>query len=118
MRVVRYDSAWNRKAACNISGINTYIPFDAGSLRMDEAGGRLYVHTCHEMYDDGDGYHHQANMTFVITESTMKLADSYSDSMNLSAGYVSHSFNQFVRVLDGEIYRGDLQCGVRAASLR
>ncbi len=107
VRIIHYDSAWNRLAACNISAANTRIPFDAGSLRVDEARGKLYIHTCHEMYTDEDGYNHQANMTFVVNEADMKLVDSYTDVMNLSEGYVSHSFNQFVRTDGNYVYRVD-----------
>ena len=99
IRIVKYDKNWKRLSAVSIKGANTYIPFDAGSLRMTETGGKLYIHTCHEMYDDDNsGYHHQANMTFVIKQSTMKVVDQYYDVMNIAqAGYVSHSFNQFVK---------------------
>ncbi len=107
VRVERYNSSWKRLGACDLKGANTTTPFDAESLRMDEADGKLYVHTCHEMYQTEDGYNHQANMTFVINEVQMSLADSYFDMMNLSTGYVSHSFNQFVRVADGVLNRVD-----------
>lgn len=107
LRVVKYDKSWNRKAACSIKKINTYIPVDAGSLRMAENNGILYIHTCHEMYAGDDGLHHQANMTFEITESSMNLKDSYTGVMNLSEGYVSHSFNQFIRIANGMVYRVD-----------
>ena len=107
IRVVKYSKSWNRISACSIYGANTYIPFEAGSLRMTELNGSLYIYTCHEMYDIGDGYHHQANMTFVIDEDSMEVTDSYYDIMNYSYGYVSHSFNQFIQT-DGEyIYRVD-----------
>lgn len=109
IRVIRYDKNWNRVGACSIYGSNTYEPFNAGSLNMVETGGKLYIHTCHTMYkDSSDGLHHQANCTFVIKESDMTLADSYYDSMNMSTGYVSHSFMQWINT-DGEnIYRVDL----------
>ena len=109
IRVVKYDKNWKRLSAVSIKGANTYIPFDAGSLRMTETGGKLYIHTCHEMYDDDNsGYHHQANMTFVIKQSTMKVVDQYYDVMNIAqAGYVSHSFNQFVKTDGSKVYRVD-----------
>lgn len=107
LRVVKYNKSWKRLSACSIKGINTYIPFDAGSLRMAEYNGVLYIHTCHEMYQSSDGLHHQANMTFEINQSDMSLKDHYSGVMNLSYGYVSHSFNQFIRIKDGVIYRAD-----------
>lgn len=107
MRVVKYSKAWKRISSVSIKGANTYIPFDAGSLRMTETGGKLYIHTCHEMFMSGDGLHHQANMTYVIDEKTMKVKDSYYDVMNLSYGYVSHSFNQFIQTDGTYVYRVD-----------
>ena len=108
LRVVRYSQNWERLDSLSVYGANTYFPFDGGSLRMTETGGKLYIYTCHEMYDDGDGYHHQANMTFVVDESDMTLADCYYDIMNIAqAGYVSHSFNQFIRTDGTYVYRVD-----------
>lgn len=106
VRVIKYTKDWVPVSSTNIKGANTHIPFDAGSLRMTEAKGNLYVHTCHEMYGE-DGYRHQANMTFVIRQSDMVMVDSYSDVMNISYGYVSHSFNQFVRADDRYLFRVD-----------
>jgi hypothetical protein len=108
MRVVKYSKSWKRIKSVSYKGCNTYIPFDAGSLRMTETQGMLYIHTCHEMYDTGDGYHHQANMTYVINESDMSKNQQYYDVMNIAqAGYVSHSFNQFIQTDDTYIYRVD-----------
>ena len=107
-RVVKYDKAWNRIKACSIKGANTYSPFAAGGLSMCERNGMLYIHTCHEMYQSDDGYHHQANCDFKIRESDMTLADSYSEVMNLSEGYVSHSFQQKVCADENTLYRADL----------
>ena len=107
-RIVKYDKNWNRLSACSIKGANTYIPFDAGGCSMAELNGMLYVHTCHEMYMSSDGYHHQANCTFKIQESDMSVQDSFTSVMNLSTGYVSHSFMQIVRADGTDIYRADL----------
>lgn len=102
VRVVKYDKNWNRIAAASIYGANTSVPFEAGSLRMAETNGLLYVRTCHEMYKAPDGYNHQANMTIIINESDMTIADQESDITDYSQknqyfmSYVSHSFNQFV----------------------
>lgn len=108
IRVVRYDKQWNRQKAYSVYGANTYIPFDAGSASLTENAGVLYLHTCHEMYQSDDGYHHQANATFVINEETMAEVDSYWDVMNLSSGYVSHSFNQLINTDGKYIFRADL----------
>ena len=97
VRVVKYTKSWSKVNSCSISGVNTTKPFSAGSLRMEEAGGKLYVYTCHEMYADSNGINHQANMLFTIDESSMSLTDSMYDVSNLTDGYVSHSFNQFIK---------------------
>ena len=98
IRVVKYDKQWNRLGQASLYGANTYIPFEAGSLRMDEYGGYLYIRTSHEMYAGSDGLHHQANLTFSVRESDMEITDSFFGVANSSAGYVSHSFNQFILV--------------------
>ena len=109
VRVVKYTKSWSKVNSCSISCVNTTKPFSAGSLRMEEAGGKLYVYTCHEMYADSDGINHQANMLFTIDKSSMSLTDSMYDVSNLTDGYVSHSFNQFIKADEGGkyIYRVD-----------
>lgn len=101
IRVVKYDKAWNRLSHASLNGANTTVPFDAGSLRCDEYGGMLYVHTCHEMYTSSDGRRHQANLTFSVREIDMRITDWRYDISNPTFGYVSHSFNQFLLV-DGD----------------
>lgn len=108
LRVVKYSKDWAYLGAYSAFGANTYIPFDAGALRMAETNGKLYIHTCHEMYMSGDGLHHQANMTFVVDEASMTELQSYYNVMNIAqAGYVSHSFNQFVQTDGTYVYRVD-----------
>lgn len=108
LRCVKYDKNWKRIGSLSVKGANTYHPFDAGSCRMTEVNGRLYIHTCHTMYITDDKAHHQANMTYVINESDMKLADKNYDITNFEwTGYVSHSFNQFVLSDDNYLYRVD-----------
>lgn len=107
MRVVQYDKSWNRINSLSIKGANTRYPFSAGSLRMCESNGTLYIHTCHIMFKTSDGLNHQANMTFAIDTASMTEIDSYYGVMNIGYGYISHSFNQFIKS-DGEyIYRVD-----------
>lgn len=108
MRVVKYSKSWERLASFSVKGANTKVPFDAGSLRMCESNGVLYVHTCHTMFKSStDGRNHQANMIFAIDTAAMTAIDSYYKVMNISYGYVSHSFNQFIES-DGEyVYRVD-----------
>ena len=101
IRVVRYTKDWLRLGQASLYGANTYIPFEFGSLRMTQYQDMLYVHTCHEMYATGDGYHHQANLIFSISIPEMEITDQFSAVGNVGYGYVSHSFNQFV-LTDGD----------------
>lgn len=98
IRIVKYDKDWNRLGAAGLYGANTTEPFDAGSLRCDEYGGWLYIRTCHEMYTTDDGLNHQANVMIALNQEEMRITDSFTDIMNISTGYISHSFNQFVMV--------------------
>ena len=107
VRVVKYSKEWSKISDCKIYGSNTTVPFDAGSLRMIELDGKLYIYTAHEMYADSDGINHQANMLFTIDEDTMEVTDSMYDVSNLQDGYVSHSFNQFIQTDGTYIYRVD-----------
>ena len=59
------------------------------------------------MYKSSDGLNHESNMTFSVKESDMSLIDIYSGVMNISYGYVSHSFNEFVVVSNGYVYRAN-----------
>lgn len=108
VRVVKYSKDWYRISEASLYGANTHIPFDAGSLRMIENEGKLYVHTSHEMYAESDGINHQANLTFVVDEINMKITDSNYQILNIGqSGYVSHSFNQYIQSDGQYIYRVD-----------
>ncbi len=97
VRIVKYDQNWNRVSSCSLYGENTSVPFDAGSLRFAEHNGILYIRTAHEMYSG-----HQSNLQIAVDLSSMKIKDKFSQTANIDwGGYVSHSFNQFVR-MDGE----------------
>ncbi|MDE5965897.1 MAG: leucine-rich repeat domain-containing protein, partial [Lachnospiraceae bacterium] len=106
-RITKYDKSWKRLASCGLYGANTYIPFDAGSARMTDSGKYLLIRTCHEMYISNDGYHHQANVTIQVDTETMKVTDSYTEVANSGKGYVSHSFNQFIRTENNKIVAVD-----------
>ena len=101
-RLTKYDKSWNRKGACGLKDCNTYIPFDAGSASIASTGNYLVIRTCHEMYAD-EGVHHQANVSILVNSSTMTILDSFYDVYNTSVGYVSHSFNQYVRIDNNHI---------------
>ena len=96
-RITKYDKNWNRIKSCSLYGANTTVPFDAGSARMTHSGDHLLVRTCHEMYKSSDGNIHQSNVTIEVDMPSMTITDSYTGIMNVEYGYVSHSFNQFIK---------------------
>ena len=99
IRVIRYSKKWKELGHGGLLGGNTLMPFAAGSLRMDEYGDYIYIHTSHTMYPSSDKLNHQANVNFCYNQKKDKITDFFTGIGNLdSKGYVSHSFNQFVRV--------------------
>ena len=97
-RITKYDKKWNRIGSTGLKKCNTTYPFDAGSCRMDVSGKYMIIRTCHEMYNG-----HQANVTIQVDIDQMEITDSYTSVADNNYGYVSHSFNQFVKTEDGHI---------------
>lgn len=101
IRIVKYDKNWIRKGSISLDGANTIHPFAAGSLRMVQYNNLLYIRTCHKMYTTSDGLNHQANVTIEVDTDKLKIVNVNYSIMNIGAGYVSHSFNQYV-AMDGD----------------
>ena len=106
-RITKYDTKWNKLGTASLKGANTTTPFGAGSCRMDVSGKYLLIRTCHRMYKDSSGTAHQANVTIQLDMETMQITDSYTKVMNINYGYVSHSFNQFIKTENGHIISVD-----------
>ena len=107
-RITKYDKNWNRLGSSGLYGANTTKPFNAGTARFTQSGKYLLVRTCHEMYTSSkDGKNHQSNVTIQFDMDAMKITDSFSDVMNTGYGYVSHSFNQFIRTDGTSIVAAD-----------
>ena len=106
-RITKYDKNWKRLGSSGLYGANTTKPFDAGTARFTQSGKYLLVRTSHEMYTTDDGINHQSNVTIQFDMDTMKITDSFSDIMNTGYGYVSHSFNQFIRTDGTSIVAAD-----------
>ncbi|CDA74167.1 fibronectin type III domain protein [Ruminococcus sp. CAG:579] len=106
-RITKYDKNWNKLGSSGLYGANTTKPFDAGTARFTQSGKYLLVRTSHEMYTTDDGINHQSNVTIQFDMDAMKITDSFSDIMNTGYGYVSHSFNQFIRTDGTSIVAAD-----------
>ena len=110
IRLVKYDKNWNRLSQSSVFGANTKSPVGSGSLRMEENGNMLAIHTCHTMYKTSDGLNHQANMSFIVNTDTMEVLKKY---YTISYGrlYTSHSFDQYVLADQDGFYYVDLGDG-------
>lgn len=107
--VDKYSKDWKKIDSLSISSSDTNIPFDAGSCRMTEAGGYLFIHAAQEL-DIG----HQSNMTFKIAEESLELNEKMTFVNTISTlsnfeqeGFASHSFNQFILTDGNSVYRID-----------
>ena len=97
--VTKYDKNWNEIATAELKNCNTTIPFRAGSARFCHSGKYLLIRTCRQMYKSPkDGKNHQANMTIQLDVNTMRITDSHTAVASVNYGYVSHSFNQFIKI--------------------
>lgn len=91
-RITKYDLNWNSLGHTGLCGNNTCIPFHAGSARMTSSGNFLFIRTCHELYN-----HHQANVTIQLDMNKMEITDYLTGICYSGEGYISHSFNQFIK---------------------
>ena len=102
-RLTKYDKEWNRISSCGFYDCNTYFPFEGGGADIATSGKYMAIRTCHTMYAIGDGLHHQANVTALVDTSEMKILDINYKVSNMSTGYCSHSFNQYVKIENNHI---------------
>lgn len=107
--VEKYSKDWKKLSSLEIPSSDTYIPFDAGSCRIAEKDNLLFIHAAQELVIG-----HQSNMTFKIDTDKMELLESMTFVSTISTlsnfeqeGFVSHSFNQFIKEEDGYVYRVD-----------
>lgn len=103
-RIEKYSKDWKKLGVAELKNCNTIIPFDAGSCKMAEEDGILYIETSHGMYKSSDGYNHQANLGIEINIEDMQIIYSRTNVEYIGTGYVTHSFNQFIQVENGYTY--------------
>ncbi|MDR1299719.1 MAG: S-layer homology domain-containing protein [Oscillospiraceae bacterium] len=101
IRVVKYDSNWNRKSAASVRAGKSIIrmPFDAGNPQLNSSGSDLIIHTSRERFTSSDGLNHQSNLTIKINTGTMSVEY---QSPDFDDNHVSHSFRQFVKYDGGK----------------
>lgn len=104
IRVVKYSKAWKRLSSESLLGANTVFPFDLGALRMAEADGKLYIHTCHSTYTSDQ----QESMTFVLDEGNL---DVLQVEFSGGSGLIGDSLNQYVQTDGTYLFRADHSAG-------
>ncbi|MBR1750547.1 MAG: hypothetical protein IJ740_06640 [Ruminococcus sp.] len=107
IKVIKYSKNWKKQKVTSIKANQSYSfdgivqPFRSGNVDIAESGNRLFVYTSRLMYVHSDGFNHQSNIAFEINTKTMKLRK------NPYNNYVSHSFQQFARYKDNDLYLAD-----------
>lgn len=93
IRVVKYGWDFSRLGEASVTGGECGVlrPFDAGTLRMSQAGGQLIIHTSRAAY--GGEEERESQLTLMLDTEAMAVTNSlelYQDND------VSRSLNQFV----------------------
>ncbi len=110
IRVIRYDTNWEKKGAANITG-NTSLfggevrfPFDYGCVEMAEYNGTLYIVTGHQGYvDSAFGQGHQGFLMMAVDEASM--------TGSIVSCDLWHSFAQYIGCKDSDLYVLELSEG-------
>lgn len=116
IRVIRYDTNWNRNGAAAITsnpelfGGEVRTPFDYGCVEMTESNGKLYVVTGHEGYvDPSVGQGHQGFLMAEIDQATMK--------GKIVSCDLWHSFAQYIKSHGSYLYVLEQSEGSRCTKL-
>lgn len=103
IRVIKYDTSWNRKGTAQITsnselfGGEVRYPFDVGCVEMTESNGILYIVTGHEGYvDPSYNQGHQGFLMIAVDQASMtgKIVDSD----------LGHSFAQYITCKGSDLY--------------
>ena len=116
IRIIKYDTNWNRLGAAKITsnpsmfGGEVRYPFDVGNVEMIEVDNKLYVVTGHEGYVDSSvGQGHQGFLMIEIDKNTL--------TGKIIRADLSHSFSQYIDQKDSNIYVLELSEGGRCTKL-
>lgn len=97
-RLTKYDKSWNRIASCGVYDCDTCYPFEAGGASITSSGKYVVARSCHAKYSG-----HQSNFTFMVDSTSMELLQGNPPM----GGYVSHSFNQYVKIDNNHVVSAD-----------
>lgn len=103
VRVIQYDTDWNKTGTANITGNSSLFggevryPFRSGCVEMTEYNGTLYIVTGHEGYVDAA--YNQGHQGFLMLE-----VDEASMTGNIVVSDLWHSFAQYVACRNSDLY--------------
>ena len=106
IKVVQFNSKWKKQKTAIIKGSASnsfkgiHQPFRAGTVSMTMKDDTLFIHTSRTMFKSSDGKNHQSNISFEVNTKTMT-------AKTANYNYTSHSFNQFARYKDNDLYLVD-----------
>ena len=117
IRVIHYDSNWNRTGAASVTsnpdlfGGEVRYPFDDyGCVEMAESNGKLYIVTAHEGYVDASvGQGHQGFLLIEVDPARM--------TGKIVASDLWHSFAQYVKSQNSYLYVLEQSEGSRCTKL-
>ena len=116
IRVIRYDRNWQKTGTAHITSVagdefgSVRYPFDYGCVEMAEINGILYIATAHEGYvDPSVGQGHQGLLVIAVDQRTM--------TGEIIDYDLWHSFAQYVKVRDNQLYLLELSEGSRCTTL-
>lgn len=116
IRVIRYDTNWNRNGSASITsnpklfGGEVRYPFDYGCVEMSENNGKLYIVTAHEGYVDASvGQGHQGFLMIEVDPASM--------TGKIVSCDLWHSFAQYIKSKDNYLYVLEQSEGSRRTQL-
>lgn len=118
IRVIRYDRNWQKTGTAHITGIagnefgQVRYPFHAGCVELTENNGILYIATGHEGYVDESltpKMGHQGLLVIAVDQRTM--------TGEIIDYDLWHSFAQYVKVRDNQLYLLEQSEGSRCTTL-
>lgn len=118
IRVIKYDTNWNRLGAAKITGDSKLwggevrYPFHNGCVEMEESNGKLYIVTSHQGYVDESLTPKMGHQGFLMIE-----VDEKSMTGKIVKGDYWHSFSQYIEIKDSNIYVLEQSEGSRCTSL-
>ena len=118
IRVIHYDRNWQKTGTAHITGIagnefgQVRYPFHAGCVELTENNGILYIATGHEGYVDESltpKMGHQGLLVIAVDQRTM--------TGEIIDYDLWHSFAQYVKMRDNQLYLLELSEGYRCTTL-